>query len=368
MTEARRLDGIECLRGLAAFYVFFHHSVLSGLVPGSSVLHNVTRFGQAAVLIFFLISGFVVYYSTVVQKLTVSQYFKLRFRRIYPLYLVALFASWAVASILNHGLAVPNTKDLVVNLLLLQDHKNPGSFAPPFMGNLPLWSLGYEWFFYMAFLPTLWLTAKRPGLAKYLVAASSVFGLVSQVLFPNQISLFLCYYTIWWAGAEMAREYLASGLVTFRGQLVSLLSIGGMAVLWIVVAYFSPGHHGYLGYPELQVRHFLSVLAIMGVGLVWYTAGLRGYWTLLGWCRNLAPISYATYVIHMPIVLLAIGLHPLPMHWNIVWVLPVVLGLAWLMERRLQPWINRLLPVRAVRRIEHAPASATLQAHERSNA
>jgi peptidoglycan/LPS O-acetylase OafA/YrhL len=341
----RKLKGIECLRGLAALYVFFHHCVIMGIFPAHRYLHLITQFGQAAVLTFFLISGFVIYYSTADRNFTFVQYFLLRFRRIYPLFLIALFAAWISASIVKRGLFWPNIHDLMVNLLLLQDLPHPGYLALPFANNFPLWSLGYEWFFYMAFLPTLWVTAKRPEFAKFLVCVLSVAGFFSQVLRPNQISMFLSYYVIWWAGVEIAREYKATGHVTLKKQIPSFLAIALLGTLFAINVHFTPGLRDYLSYPTLQVRQFAEALILLAVGFAWYATGLKGFW-LLGWGASLAPISYALYVIHMPIVLLAYWTHPLvPTPLNIVWVIPLTLILAWLLERKLQPWINRAIPI-----------------------
>jgi peptidoglycan/LPS O-acetylase OafA/YrhL len=346
----RKLEGIEALRGLAALYVFFHHCVLNRIFPGYQYLHFVTKLGQAAVLIFFLISGFVIYTSTAGRGLSFAQYFLLRLRRIYPLFLVALFAAWLAGVIAAGHFFWPDPRELIVNLFLLQDRPNPGFLALPFMDNAPLWSLGYEWCFYMAFMPTIWLTAKRPEFAKYLVCGFSVLGFLSFIALPNQISMFFSYYVIWWAGVEIAREYRDTGTVTFSRQMVSCISIALLGALYAADIHFTPGPSNYLSYPTLQARHFGETLVILAIGFVWYGTGLKGFWALLGWGRYLAPISYGLYVIHMPVVKLAAATHPLrPTTLNIVWVVPLVLLLAWLMERKLQPWINRLIPVRLPR-------------------
>ena len=60
---AGKLDKLEALRGAAALYVVFHHTI-----PYDSRLFNLPvghlmRFGQEAVILFFLLSGFVINYS-----------------------------------------------------------------------------------------------------------------------------------------------------------------------------------------------------------------------------------------------------------------------------------------------------------------
>ena len=55
---------LECLRGLAAGYVFVHHFAHIILAPKYPRLASLFVFGQSAVMLFFVISGFVIYYST----------------------------------------------------------------------------------------------------------------------------------------------------------------------------------------------------------------------------------------------------------------------------------------------------------------
>jgi peptidoglycan/LPS O-acetylase OafA/YrhL len=92
----RNLDSIQCLRGFAAVAVAFHHASdqIESYLPfqnGSKIfwverLFN-TDVGAIGVDIFFLISGFIMAYTTHLKpETTPGQFLKRRFVRIYPLY------------------------------------------------------------------------------------------------------------------------------------------------------------------------------------------------------------------------------------------------------------------------------------------
>jgi peptidoglycan/LPS O-acetylase OafA/YrhL len=355
MTKAStsRLYALECVRGIAGFYVFVHHIAHYSLAEAYPWLARPFLFGQLAVMTFFVMSGFVIAYSTN-ESMTFREYFVRRVRRIYPLYLVAMLLMYVSQCVSRHTLIVPEARPLVVNLLMLQDGgEKPGVWSGPFMGNAPLWSLSYEWFFYMAYFPIASFLRDRPNMQKYLVAALSVVGFFTFLVVPNPISVFLTYFVLWWSGVELAREYMAKGIVSFRGQVGSLLAVVAITLLWAgrvalvrqSVA-ISPWAH-----PMLELRHFLTTLGILVGGLVWFHLGGVGFRPLLGWGRRLEPISYAIYVCHVPVLTVSASLRltPNPLY-DILWVVPVAVGIAWLLERKLQPWINgataRSLPAR----------------------
>jgi peptidoglycan/LPS O-acetylase OafA/YrhL len=335
----RRLEALESLRGVAAFYVFMHHIAHFSLEQAYPRFARAFVFGQAAVMIFFVLSGFVIFHST--RRPGFRDYFARRLRRIYPLFLIAMLLAYVGQCIAQRAVLVPSARSLLVNVLMLQDGgEKPGVWAAPFMGNSPLWSLSYEWFFYMAFYAMFVLLKDRQALQKYVVAGMSLLGFVSYALLPNPISTFLTYFVLWWAGVELAREYRATGTVSWKGQAFSLLAILVVSLLWLVnakiVGVTSPWAH-----PMLELRHFVSTLGILVVGLAWYRRGAKGFSLLFGWGKYVAPISYAIYICHVPVITVANALRltssPL---LDVLWVIPAVLGIAYLLEQKIQPWIN----------------------------
>lgn len=349
-----RLVALECVRGIAGFYVFLHHFAHIALRKPYPRIAGLFVFGQPAVMIFFIMSGFVIFHSTG-EAPTFRDYFVRRFRRIYPLFVISMALEWMSQCVSRGGLVVPGARELVVNLLMLQDGGDkPGVLAGPFMGNSPLWSLSYEWFFYMAFFAVIALFPGRGERHKYVVAGLSLIGFFTYFAFPNPISVFLNYFVLWWTGVELAREYRATGRVSWRGQWFPLASVVVLSALWLmkVKAARAVGITSAYAHPGLECRHFLTTLVILVIGLAWYSIGGKGFSLLLGWGRHLAPISYAIYICHVPVIVLSMALHltgsPL---LDFLWVLPLTLGVSYVLERKLQPlintWSKRWLPRRS---------------------
>lgn len=332
------------MRGLAAIYVAVGHWVVDafGLQGHRGVIPWL--FGQEAVMVFFLLSGFVVYYSTHGHRdQSFGGYFKRRFLRIYPIFLLALAVSCLLAggpaTIPAHG------RELAGNLLFLQDNSagKPGNWFVPAYGDLPLWSLSYEWWFYLLFFPLYKFVPLRwqlPG-----AAAVSLAGLATYAWRPNPLSLFALYFILWWTGLELARTYARGVTPTFRTQRDSLLVLGGFCVLVAVVMLRvlprdAPLSHGL--HPLLEVRHFVGATLIVCGALLWSRWGWRGFGRIFGVFAWLAPVSYAIYVFHFPVGTRVMGLASLPNPWlRVALAAALTLALAYLAEIPFQRAVNR---------------------------
>ncbi len=151
-----RFRKLEMLRGFAAAYVFAGHLALSKLPQGYGSFRLLLSFGQEAVMVFFLLSGFVVFYSTHNHKdKSFRGYFARRWKRIYPIFILSFLVAFLCAYASTGSMPHISGRDLAGNLLMFQDfsYAKPGVFVSPFLGNSPLWSLSYEWWFYMLFFP-----------------------------------------------------------------------------------------------------------------------------------------------------------------------------------------------------------------------
>src|SRR5579871_1253566 len=165
MPSVRREEvrSIQYLRGIAALMVVVHHALdqFSGfkqLIP--------TDTGAAGIDIFFVISGFVMTYTTQIQKVSGGQFLVRRAARIVPLYwIVTMFT----AALLFFGSAMVrhstfNFAHLVASLFFWP-MRNPGD-AGTISPILKLgWTLNYEMFFYLIFASVIHLPpGKRTAL------------------------------------------------------------------------------------------------------------------------------------------------------------------------------------------------------------
>ncbi|MDK4804967.1 MAG: acyltransferase [Novosphingobium aromaticivorans] len=293
---------LDVARCLASFYVVLHHVASSrGWTHGFGTIF---RFGQEAVIVFFILSGFVIYANENIRALNPYGYYLRRVRRIYPSLIVAIFISTAVAFDNGNLIEKFNLRQLIVTLASLQDISllKPGVIADPYLGNDPLWSLSYEIAFYIIFPFVLRFWVRNKFTTSLIVGALSCLSYVFFALHPNHFLLVGSYFIIWWCGAMAADAYLR-GEKNFKAFTPSLLWLSLICVVSALVVVIV-GFKGVGYYPFLTFRHF-SVSLIMLVTL----SGKFGKF-VVSLCKPfsntaafVASISYGIYVLHYPILI-----------------------------------------------------------------
>jgi peptidoglycan/LPS O-acetylase OafA/YrhL len=170
---SRYLDGI---RFVAAVLVVLAHYLQYGVVQGAPA-RWIPDMGREAVVIFFVLSGFVIADSTERKQQSARAYIVARCARIYSVVLPVLLLSFALAAI---GAWVLHAQ--VANLyqvsrayvylpfhLLFLGELWTLSIEPPWLS--PYWSLGYEVWYYVLFGVIYYLRGVRRWLAAALVFA-----------------------------------------------------------------------------------------------------------------------------------------------------------------------------------------------------
>lgn len=312
-----------------------HHT--STALPMPATVTRLLSFGQEAVMVFFLLSGFLIFATESERVRDLRSFYLRRLRRIYPLVPIAMGVStlvWAVG-LLNYG---PNWRSALATFFSLDDLTvKPGVVSGAYLGNSPLWSLSYEVFFYALFPLVMVLWRRHPQLARHLVGAVALAAYASYLAAPNHFSLVTTYFALWWAGAAAAKAHLDGGIrlrrVRIEAAWLGVLTLAG-AASWVV-----EGWQGAADYPFLMVRHFGVALSL----LVLLTTPIRGRLAALAlrWAPAwawIASISYGIYVLHYPIVIQTCRVFG----WE---AFPPMLALtvvcAWAVERRLMPLIPR---------------------------
>jgi peptidoglycan/LPS O-acetylase OafA/YrhL len=152
------VQGFDGLRAIAALLVIVVHTgVASGFTFRDARAGQYLARGEIGVSVFFLISGFLLYRPFAVAAFsgtpgpTTGRYLKRRALRIFPLYWVALAATYGVAG----WSAVQGVRGLLENAFFLQVYSKQWIFR----GVTQAWTLCIEVTFYLA-LP-LWAAAMR---------------------------------------------------------------------------------------------------------------------------------------------------------------------------------------------------------------
>jgi len=338
MFSSKQIQRMDAIRGFAALYVAFTHSHAVFDTP----LKPLGGFGAEGVALFFLLSGLVVGGSVLRQDAPDwERYFLHRTRRIWPPFLVSLALAWGVRSAILGFPAPLRPTELVGNLCMLQGIL-PGTIVLPYHQNWPLWSLAFEWWYYLL-LPLVWFVPSRHRADLVLIA--SCLAAVGFRIHPFGPFAYLGCWYLWWAGLEVADEVRLAGRVTWRGQVRNLSRLG------LLVAFWSPGvllalvHHLHLKPAEdpfLPLRYCADGVVLLALGLLWAAGSWKGFDSTLGRFARFAPVSYAVYLFHYPLFLLAAAKFP-KVHEAIRFlpVMVVTLALAWVMERGVQPLIVR---------------------------
>jgi exopolysaccharide production protein ExoZ len=272
---------VQYLRGIAATMVIVAHSA-DQIGSAASVVSNV---GTAGVDIFFVISGFIMTYTTAMRSYSRAGFIWRRIVRIVPIY-------WAVTCLAAVTVTIVPFlfKDTVftwpefLTSLFFIPLQNPAvdDIAPLLKLG---WTLNYEMFFYLlfcAFLP--WRTSVR------IVAIGAVFG-VAYWLAPTHWAPFVFYgrpITFEFILGSFAGWLFVSGLLLPRP-----LGIAGVVVsLWFFVwgASFAPQNLLYCGVPAAGI--VISLLTLQ-----------RGMTRINKLLHTVGDASYSIYCTHLFLVM-----------------------------------------------------------------
>jgi peptidoglycan/LPS O-acetylase OafA/YrhL len=332
--RSTNLVGIQILRAIAAILVVMHHALEEslGAVAEPKAPDWLVTFGAAGVDIFFVISGFIMFYvSFPADRPAVSptSFLRKRIARIYPFYWLCVAFFLCLKSIgLFHGLHLD--ADILIRsfLLLPSSHLVIGV----------AWTLVYEMYFYLIFATSLFFG--RP-LVSLMLPTAVIFSLCAAGRFTHNTTLhnFL--------GNAIAVEFcfgLALGYTFRRPQKPNAVS----RFLWIpgfALLAFAPlvvAHANTNGLPD-TVRVLAWGLPSVLVVLSFLSPNGDRAFRL----RPLAFVgdaSYATYLTH-PIIMIAYAtllkgsLGVRPQYWVVPFVVMVSVATGLLahvfVERRL---------------------------------
>lgn len=303
--DARRVAGLDGLRGIAALFVVLNHIFLRAW-PGFPVDHAPFWaadfiYGRFAVIVFIALSGFSL---TLVPARSgwrfdsITTFARRRAWRILPPYWAALAFSLALTwfVLAQPGLPRPDGKSVVVYGLLAQDAISAG------IPNRAFWSIAVEAQLYVV-LPLLLLIVRR-------ISAVAMAALVAGVV----------------VGVGVAGQHAVlfnEALTKFTPDLAVLFAVGVVAAGVVVNHPTSRPWHWYAAAAAAPV---IALIAIEGS--TWTNDNL--FWVDLAWApavgclliaiatsrprplvrflntrplRNLGSFSYSLYLTHAPIVI-----------------------------------------------------------------
>ena len=325
--------------GAAAVVVLSHLWTL--VLPG----HPLPWPGHAAVVIFFVLSGYVISHAAR-PALGLRGYLHHRIARIYPVVLGAAVLSIVLAVAGVPALQYAGTRgsdalDVALNVsFLAQTWTN---VALPYNG--PFWSLNYEVWYYILF--GIW--CYHPG-RLLLPCAALLAGPKILLLLP-----------VWLLGVWLQRAMPVLGrrtawclfLLTLAVGLVFIWADAGarirdvMRALWPDAMELTRGSNQFVGDFLLGLVVALNFLAAGSLGMGWLCKCEKVV-------RYLSSFTFSMYVFHMPLAVLiwnGLGVHAGPAFALLLLI--GVVGMGELTERRTGWYRARLAPLFA-----HRPAPA----------
>ncbi|MCE7063866.1 acyltransferase [Dyadobacter sp. CY326] len=361
-SHSDKLIKLEMIRGFAAVYVAIGHTVKNSLMIANINFSYLFRFGQEAVILFFILSGIVIQYSFVKsENKSFQSFFLRRFLRIYVPLLLVFFTNYLLVYF-SEGLAQVSWAELAGNILMLQDYSQvkPGTLVAPFLGNSPLWSLSYEWWFYFIFFALYSRFGSRSGRYAH---AISIIAAISYFFYPTFAGRVMMYLTIWWAGADIALLYVRNEAITLKTLAIPLSSITAITIILGLNAYFNADKMSALLHdsgpgvsPILELRHFAFAFLIIPAALLWRAWKWIGFYPIFGVFKHIAPISFGIYISHFFLIsnanYLANVLPNRPLQL-IVYTL-VCLIFSYVVERKIYPAVSQMF------RKQTAPQKAAL--------
>jgi len=328
--SSERFVELDGLRGICAVIVLFWHLLLT--FPGAwSVLENgrvpdgwsdpmawilgtplsVTVFGSAAVLVFFVLSGFVLTLSfEKVDRLRYAPFIIKRVVRIWAPFAVAILISVGGAALLRTTVVPASdwlrdwswTEPLSVRVLVHHLGMTGGAISY----NNPMWSLVHELRVSVVF-PLIVLAALRAPLAT--VAAAGLLSLGAVALMTNDqrwsvesLLSTLSYVYLFAAGAALYRV-----LPKLRAGLQRLPDAGALAIwaaiiggLWFCFWLDHTRIDKWNAFP-------IGVLSIAVVAMT-LRGDLVSRTLSTPVAKFLGRISYSLYLIHLPVMLIVLHL------------------------------------------------------------
>jgi peptidoglycan/LPS O-acetylase OafA/YrhL len=297
--KTRRISFLDSIRGLAALAVFLEHAGDTVWPQFRDFTHNSFSLGKFGVTAFFLTSGFVIPFSMERGK-SVRNFWISRFFRLYPLYWlsIALVTGLYLLGInaVDQGYTLHLARNAIVNLTMFEDFVR----VPEAEGLY--YTLAMEMVFYIFFsvLFVRNLNHYSMRIAWLACAGLAAVGVAAPVLLQRRVPLAgLFYFLCLFVGTAVYRHFMGEVGGRALTVLFGCLLLCGIAEI-------------YCNYVLVKKADLTELFTFWAVFLPWSCAYilflaaylLRAYQfpRILTW---LGTISYSVYLLHPPMVALA---------------------------------------------------------------
>ena len=301
MSSKKIINSIQFLRGFAALAVVVHHTggYVKRYFEPTLLFEDKFSIGFAGVDLFFVISGFIIHFTSknyLNNPSKLKEYLKKRFIRVYPIYwiitTILFISSWLIVEILDKNIfsiGYPNTLIAYIQTYLLL----PLHFAI----NPVTWTLSYELFFYLCF--AILIISKRLWIIPALILAVSFYNIFIDV--PEVVEVKLNYFNFIFSGYNF--EFMFGFLIYPLHEKIKLSNIISVILLIIsisIIALFGYDIGDYDSYKRVLTFGLPSGLTLLSLLNLENNNAISFPKITL----TLGDASYALYLIHFPMMLL----------------------------------------------------------------
>lgn len=306
---------LDFLRFGAALAVLLGHMDQDGV---SMDWIPLARFSNDAVIVFFVLSGFIIYHSTVSRSTTWRQYAAARLSRIYSVALPAVVVCVALAIWLSvrpgfhpetlSNYSAPSLWHALSSLLFLNESWLNAAVVTL---NDPYWSLCYEVWYYVLF--GIFTFAKGRWRWLLLTLAGLIAGPAILVLLPvwaigARLAAARCHETRWASGWGWV-AYLMPVVLLVANRLTNVDQALRAALVQFIPGYWRLDHSQWF-----ITDYLIGVLVC--VHLAAFSSLPKGFQDLFERHKvllmQMAGFSFTLYLFHRPMTQLLGTYHPLP--------------------------------------------------------
>lgn len=288
---------LDLLRIGAAATVFLGH--LSWMTISGGFLWQIQRYGHSAVMVFFVLSGFVIQYAADVKERTLYDFSVARLARLYSVVAPAILLTLVCDTIgIYHNPAVYDLERetgivwrMLAGLLFLTQSWSHISL----LSNEPFWSLPYEFWYYAIFASLAFLKGWQRIAA--LIVSCAIAG--PAILFLGPI----------WAAGAMA--YRLAKHATLDGRSAKLLWIAtGIAAIAVILLRGKPYNSISPFLPPAFSGWDFLLGALVAANIFAASFLSLRISELHAPVAKLAGMTFALYLFHMPLLFMIANFIP----------------------------------------------------------
>lgn len=294
---------LDFVRFVAALLVYVYHSnqryVIDSLLPFSG-------YGHSSVIVFFVLSGFVIAFVTETKENTWQSYLASRVARVFSVVVPAVILTVVLDSIgrsINTSFysEYPFDQFLVrigASLLMLNE---TWFISITSFSNIPFWSIIYEWWYYVIFAFLMFL----PRHIGYVASC------LTLILIGPKVLLLL---PIWWLGVLLYRWRILREISTRVSFALFVLSLVGIVIYEVtgINAYLADLLKSFIGayaFKELTFSKFFLGDYVLGLLVFMNFTGARNITQTYGNfllrvekpVRFVANFTFTLYLLHQPL-------------------------------------------------------------------